>query len=57
LRGALAGYARRDDNLVAAYERAIGEIDSSVVIEIDGHLGQLVLLGGRARDVGVDQCL
>jgi hypothetical protein len=57
LRGALAGYTRGDDNLVAAYERAIGEIDSSVVIEIDGHLGQLVLLGGRARDVGVDQCL
>ena len=54
LRGALSSCMERGDNIVTAHEGAIGEVDGGAVIEIDCHLGELVLLGCRASDVGIN---
>lgn len=57
LRWALPEHARGEGDIVAAHERAIAEVDGRAVIEINGHLGELVLLGSRASDVSIDQRL
>lgn len=55
MRGALLICVRAGDDIVTAHEGTIGEVDSGAVIEIDCHLGELVLLGGRASDEGINQ--
>ena len=57
MRGALPNCSRWPVNIVTAYERPVGEIHRGTVIKIDGHFRELVLLGGRTNDVGVDQFL
>lgn len=57
MRGTLARSVGRAEDIVAADEGAVGDVDGGTIIEIDGHLGKLVLLGSIAHDPGIDQLL
>jgi hypothetical protein len=55
LEGVAAPWGRED--IVGTDEGAGVEVDGCVVIEVESYLRDLVLLGGGAGDVGVDQFL
>lgn len=53
----MVGEIGRDSNIILSEEGAGIEVDSCVGEEVKGHFRELVLLSGRTRDIGIDQCL
>jgi len=45
------------DHIILANTGAVGDINGGIIEEVDGHLGELVLLGCRAWDKSIDQSL
>jgi hypothetical protein len=55
-KGKVGPIGRNGDRIVSGEEAGI-DVDLSEVEEFEGHFGQLVLLGGRAGDIGINQTL